>query len=440
MSISNKEVIGRISGLSRDDEHKLYLSEIIKMERPKFKSNNLILAPVGSGKTTLIEDIMLKSGIGKALMLVSNTTLKDSLCPADLVLREEMSNGMYTTKRREVFSIDELKIHLMTYSEFGNRIYENNDFLNDIEQIHCDEIHSLPGYQMYNNDVALAHAIKYLFNKQEDKQIFYFTATNEYLLNMEKRRPGTLKCITTFDYTSHKDIKRYMALSEHKINHVEQIRPFLKDRIKSFNYYKYKGLAFSRTISGQEKIERIVVEEGFRPLILWSVNNERIMSGEQLRAREELINTGHIPDPYNFLIINSAMQEGWNLKDNKVKLAIINTINETEHTQALGRVRHDIDLLIYRTSERDIGGAIRHVPQHYLNKELTPEMKKDLCKDLNLINSNGITYKWSSIKKLLMQIKYEIIDSQITLDGKRVRVSKIIPPIKPAKPIIKDKM
>lgn len=429
MAVSNRGELGRIiNGSLKDDDHRLYLSEIVLAENPDFDSNNLILSPVGSGKTTLILDILIKSQVGKVLMLVSNTTLKDSLCPQDVVLREEMGNRMYTSSRTKRFGDENYEIHVMTYSEFGNKIYNNNDFLNDVVQIHCDEIHSLPEYQSYSKDVALAHAIKYLFNKQEDKQIFYFTATNEHLLTMENKRPGTLKNVKTFDYRDHKNIKRYMALSAHKINHLEQIRPFLKDRIESFTYYKYKGLAFSKTISGQERIEKIVIEEGFRPLVLWSVNNGRKMTGEQIRAREILINTGDIPEPYNFLIINSAMQEGWNLRDEKVKLAILNTTSETERVQSLGRIRHDIDLLIYRVAERDVVTTITSIPEKYINTDLTPEMKEDLCVELNLVNYNGEVYKWTIIRKMLLKAGYGVSDKQKTIAGKRTRVTKLTLP------------
>ena len=44
------------SNKERDElYHKKYLGEIIEEEKPKFGSNNLILAPVGSGKSYVIE-------------------------------------------------------------------------------------------------------------------------------------------------------------------------------------------------------------------------------------------------------------------------------------------------------------------------------------------------------------------------------------------------
>ena len=47
----------------RDLNKKLYLEEVIKKEKPTFESNNMILAPVGSGKSHLIERIESRNGI-----------------------------------------------------------------------------------------------------------------------------------------------------------------------------------------------------------------------------------------------------------------------------------------------------------------------------------------------------------------------------------------
>ena len=59
-------------------------------------------------------------------------------------------------------------------------------------------------------------------------------------------------------------------------------------------------------------------------------------------------------DKYDIIIINSAMQEGWNLYDERVKLAIMNTTNETEYAQSLGRLRRDLDVLVYKVDKDEM--------------------------------------------------------------------------------------
>lgn len=411
------------------DSNKLFLTDIVKKENPKFGSNNLILAPVGSGKSTLIEEVLIKDETGKILMLVSNTTLKNSICPDDNELRIEKGKRMYTSQNKSKFGNVPYEIHVMSYAEFGSRIKYSNKFIEDVNQIYCDEIHSLPEYLKISKSTGLTAAIKYLFDVYEDKQIFYFTATKDSLIEFKRKfLPELLDNVSIFDYLEHPKIKQYMALSEYKINHIEQIRPHLKARLRSFNYFGYKCLAFNRTIGGMKRIEQIATEEGFKPISLWSINNETEelkMTEEQLKIRSCLIHDGYLPEPYNFLIINSAMQEGWNLKDDKIKLAIMNTTNETEKTQALGRNRNDIDVLIYRIEDHEDEDSKVLLNEKWLNTSLTSEKKKELCNELVIVDSKGQLRKWPSVSKILEKEGYVIVNKTISINGKRTRVSTI---------------
>lgn len=413
------------------DDHKLYLSEIIELEKPEFGSNNLILAPVGSGKSALIENKLLEDEEGKVLMLVSNRYLKDDICPNDNVIRKEraergFSKMMFTSKNREKFGDEKYEVHVMTYSELGLKIRDNDNFLDNVTQIYCDEIHSLPEYKNMSKSEHLAHAVKYLFNAQEGKKIFYFTATDDNLRELEKTRPALFKDITKFDYRNHDLIKKYMELSKYEFHHIEQIRPHLKARLESFNYFKHKGLAFSRTIRGQKYIEEILIEEGYKPLLLWSDSNDDFpLTNEQIKAREELIKTNEIPAPYNFLVINSAMREGWDLKDRKIKLAIMNTTNRTDFIQARGRIRKDIDILLYKTTVGKTDDVKIDAPEEYLGIPLTKSRKDELCEKLNVVNDRGELLKWTTVKKMLFKNGYNVVDTEKTINKKRTRVSII---------------
>lgn len=410
----------------QNDDGKLYLSQIIDLEKPEFGTNNLILSPVGSGKTTFIEELICNKDIKKSLMLVSNTYLKDSLT------KETKISGVFTTRSRLKYKLDEDKVHLMTYSEFGRKIYSNNDFIkeSDFEYIFCDEIHSLPEYQQYKNTPALSHAIKYLFNPQENIRIFYFTATDENLKLMYKKQSGIDKYVKTFNYLKHKDIKRYIALSEYKINHIEQIRPHLKARQESFEYFGHKGLAFARTIEEMKKIETILIEEGYNPLLLWSSNNvEQPLDKQQLEDRDNLLYTNEIPEPYNFIVINSALREGWDLRDSKIKLAIINTTNTTDKTQAIGRIRKDIDVLVYKSNDNEEAfidaNDLAKKMLKYVNRNLTTEDKAELCSDLNVTNKRGKVAKWTTIRRLLEANDYEITNKSVRQNKKTFQATII---------------
>lgn len=404
----------------------VYLSEIIKKENLKFKSNNLILAPAGSGKTTLIKKL-IGSKTDKVLIIISNDILKDSTAYNYNQIKEEK---IYAVANDTTYKKDTCEINVMSYAEFGNKVRFNDDFIGDIKQVFCEEIHSLLIHQQTSDSSALSHAIKTLFTKHEGTEIFYFTATDEYLSRMEVKFPGVLRNVTMFDYRKHPKIKQYIPLSEYEFSHIEQIRPHLKACSRIFDYFGYKALAFSRTIAGQKRIAEIAEEEGFNPLVLWSINNadkEMKMTDEQLHAREYLLTNGEIPAPYDFLIINSAMQEGWDLYDSKIKLAIMNTTNETEKIQAVGRLRNDIDILVYKVKSRKINHADIEIPDEYLDIPLTSKRRRELCEKLNIINYEGVASKWRIINSLLDNDSsgYQVLNHTKNIDGKRARVTTI---------------
>ena len=155
--ISNEERALELKERKRLDE-KRYLSEIIKEEKPIFESNNLILSPVGSGKSHLIESMLIPENYNKTVLyLTSNTALKDSICPEDSIIRKVLANkgvskGFYTSENKNRFGDVPYKVHVMTYSEFGQRVVNpNSKLLKNVELIFCDEIHSLPKYFEYEN-------------------------------------------------------------------------------------------------------------------------------------------------------------------------------------------------------------------------------------------------------------------------------------------------
>lgn len=405
------------------DDYKLHLSEIVEKENIEFGSNNLIYAPVGSGKTTFVEGLAHKENL-KSLMLVSNTALKDSTSPNNNEIKEIMGKRTYTTQNKKLYGEGTHEMNVMSYAEFGKKVETNDKFIRKFDIIICDEIHSLPNYQQFSDSVLLAHAIKALFKKYSGIKIFYLTATDEHILRLQKRQPEILEEVSVYDFRSRNDIKKYISLASYKIKNIDDIRPHLKARLIGFNYFGHKVLAFAKKISEMKRIEEIAIEEGYKPLVLWSSNNtEHVMSEEQLTAREYLLSNDEIPHPYNFLIINTAMQEGWNLKDKMVRLAIIYTTNETEKIQSLGRVRKDIEVLVYKDTSN--GDLFVDLPIKYYNKPLTQDMKLELCSELNLITDRNKQIKWPTLKTLLKKQGYIVEDCYTIDDKKRVRASLI---------------
>ena len=434
----NQEMLSQIDLDERDKSitfreelyKKKYLSEIVDIENPVFGTNNLILAPVGSGKSHLIENRLIPEDFeGEALYLTSNTALKDSLCPNDNAVRKSLADKgesvkFFTSANKNRYGDKPYSVHVMTYREFGERVQKpHQKFTEKFSLIFCDEIHSLPIYFNYNKGVELGMALNWLLLSHENKRIFYFTATKVSIDSLEKKG-GYLDVVKTFDYLDHPEIRKYVANSTYYIHNINQLRTHFKAKLTSFNYYGYKALAFTKLKREQEKIKEIAIEEGFKPIVLWSINNEESMSEEQLRVREFILRTGNIPEPYNLLIINGAMQEGWNLYDKKVTLAILDTVDITEQTQALGRIRKDIDIVINKTKDENLGQLI-DLPRIYLNKKLTAEDKQFLCEELYLLDSRGRLKKWPTIRSYIENSGYLVEDGSRYEGKKKIRTTTI---------------
>lgn len=188
--------------------------------------------------------------------------------------------------------------------------------------------------------------------EHKNKQIFFFTSTTDSIEKFEKRSPGYFNKVSVFNYLEHPEIRQHIANSTYYISHIDQVRSHLRSGKEAFDYHGYKALAFTKMIGEQERIKEIAESEGYKPIALWSVNNEeKEMNEEQLKVRDKVIKTGLIPEPYNILIVNDDMQEDWNLYDDKVVLAILDTVDIAEKIQVLGRITKDVNLLVKKADD-----------------------------------------------------------------------------------------
>lgn len=381
-----------------------YLSEIFDTRKINLKERNmLIVSPEGSGKTTFIKKI-LKENKCKSLILTSkkSTSFEDLFFQSDEISRVELE--------------------IMTYKEFGEKIRYNNDFFKSHINIFCEDFNSLIFLQEKNNNPDFLHSIKALFGKYKGKSIFYFDTDDSYLIDLEKREKCIFENIVKFDF--RETLEETKKASEYNFKHIDQIKPHLASNRRTSNS---KCISFVRNISGQKKIARIAEEIGFKPLILWSINNVNKMSDEQLRCRNHLIETGLIPEGYDFLIINSSSLEEWCLKDPSVKIVIMNTTSEIEKKFSFSRILYDIEILFNRIEKSNISDSLQFsIPEEYLNIYLTKRRKDELCEKVGLKNHNGVLIRWPGIRKLLLESHdYIVEESTKRVNGKATRVTII---------------
>lgn len=112
------------------------------------------------------------------------------------------------------------------------------------------------------------------------------------------------------------------------------------------------------------------------------------MRGYKKEIRDELVDEGRVPDDLDVLIVNSAYETGWNLRDERFQIAFIDTTDLEEQEQARYRLRHDIIALYCLYRQYDDEGVARYVIVHdyemrdidekYLGIKLTTEIKEEL--------------------------------------------------------------
>lgn len=400
---------------------KMYLEEIIRRDNVEFGKNNLIISPVGSGKTHFIKNY-LHSENEKAAMLVSTTSLKDSLY---------FEGGYHTTA--EASQANSGSIHLMTYSEFGSLIAFDDSSFEDYTMFYCDEIHSLFDFFSYGKDYKLTAAIKYLIKEHDNKDIYYFTATIEKIEDFKNRTyKGVFDNMKTYDYREEKSIVRYTSMFKEEFVDIHGMMEVI-DMLEDFGSNGEKGIIFNERIDGMKNIEELLIAKGYKVATVWSINNSKHeMNEEQLSVRKTLLEEGIIPDPYDFIIINGAMREGWNLLDENVELALLNTLDHTNVVQALGRIRKNIAMFAVRVrGEASVEVRVMRrneslrIIEGLLGKQLTTEDKNKVAKDFGIRRDNGSLIKWDTISKTIINNGYNVDNKTIRKDGKQFRVSII---------------
>lgn len=374
---------------------KKFLSYFLKDE--DLINNSLVISPTGSGKTHFIFNELIKNG--RYLYLCDNENLKTVI--------EEKERTF--SNRKVIEGFDYFSVEVMCYKEFGREVRYSNDIVNQYETIVCDEIHNLIDYQTFNNDVDLSHAIKELFKEYDRTKIVYFTATPYYLKVLEKKYPALTEILAVIDFSKNKEIRRYINKREAYINHLTQVQFQLDEYKQSFDYANLKCLIFTREITAMKTLEEMCKSRNLEPICIWSRNNQVMeMNLEQLRVRDYLLKNGALPEPYNVLIINRALETGINITDKDMNLAIVNTTNLTQQIQVRGRIRHDIDLLVVRTKDQKLPDVKIELEEKYLDVWLIKEEVIEIIVSMNLKNKKNQYVTVNKFRELLEKYKYKV--------------------------------
>ena len=102
---------------------------------------------------------------------------------------------------------------------------------------------------------------------------------------------------------------------------------------------------------------------------------------------------------------------------------VVNDSNPDTQTQAVGRVRHDLETVYLRDLSPDKFTYIPHyyVDEKWLNRPLYAEDKEALCRELIIVDNRGRRYKWPNIRKTLIFSDFNVTDGR-DKDGRRYSI------------------
>ena len=150
---------------------------------------------------------------------------------------------------------------------------------------------------------------------------------------------------------------------------------------------------------------------GFKAIELHSTNNRtHPMTEEQLLARDVILSTGMVPTQYDFVIVNKALERGFNLNDRRFEEVIVDSCD----ANIRGQVPRNT--FPYRLHLKTYAPAI---PETYLDRWLVMDECRELAElmaisDPSSQNSRQMT--WNKLKDFLPAIGYSV-------EGKRKRIN-----------------
>lgn len=375
-----------------------YLSELVDCSALQKGQLNVIKAPTGSGKTYFALNY-IPSLTNDALHNV--VYLIDTINGKEQIVRNYNATSEYYGWSKEVesggmwFEPDN-RVVVITYAKFGVLFERNIEFYKNFSYIICDEIHSLLRFQNYSkkpNYHSIARQVLEQAVKQKSGIVIALTAT-----------PDTIK--NQFNAPSAEIAINQEELIQYDIKQVEgytnPITVLSKVDVGTV------GLCYFSRIHQMIEFEQEAKQMGFSPISIWSTNNkDHPMNDEQLEARRSVLETWTIPPQYDLLIINSSSETSLKIKS-KVDYVIVHSSNPDTQVQVRGRINSDL-MTLYLPVE---GVSEIVVPSEYLGKRLFQGDKQALAEALNLRNTNNRPYRWPTVKNLLIESDYSVIEAR----------------------------
>jgi len=387
----------------------LFLSQIDIVSRLKPHGVNLIYAPVGSGKTSWVNDKLIKSvdSNREILYLIDTTAGRDQIINDnhDLVTNysDQWELWMNGNGRPTWGAFPENRVPVMTFSKLAWAIKRNDGLgTGGLKHIVLDECQNLKIFQKYGNKEdenvlkLLEHWIKFVIRNTNIK-VTALSATPRQISKMFPEN-DLHHVLTEEEKASLKTLKNGFSKNYVSIKNILSNLPNGKIVIYTAHIGKMK-----------EFCEIIKARDNRNVEMIWSRNNEKHeLSERQREIWNSILTKAIIPNDIDILMFNAACLTGVNIKS-PVDYVIVHDSDEDNQIQARGRVRSDVKGLYVPRGDYIV------IPDKFIGHPLYKAEKEELAKAANVI-VDGHMKKFSYISKSIRNSRFYCFE--LTKSGK----------------------
>ena len=383
-----------------------YLSNIIDVGELKEGVLNLIVAPCGSGKTYFAKNELreLNKYYRDELVQPPMLYLIDTAIGKEQLLHSKEARpeiNFWTEKPYWVLP----DITVMTYAGYATlheKAPKYDTWHNIKSVIICDELHNAVNWSKWTNRDNI--------HKKAIELISYNIMMSQSIVVCITATPDSVR-----EYFSFCEINEVSLSGEprHYENGEEIFYSNLTLLLKGIKKGK-RGIVYLEKISEIIKYKKILDERGFKTATLWSMNNpEYPLSEKQVKDREQIINNRELQSNIDVLFVNKACETSISIGDeehtkNPLDFMIVHSCKKDTQIQVRGRYRNDLPTLyLYESGKKEK----IVLDESWLNVPLYKKDKDRLCEILQF-RVNGRLQKWTSIKRLLIENDYEIVEDK----------------------------
>lgn len=383
---------------------KLYVKDVVNLNSIQYSTLNLLVSPVGTGKTTFALESLCQLATHKHFMIY----LIDTVAGRDKIVYHPNAMSYNDSWRWELERnfgfFDNDLIVAMTYAKFGSLVLHCPWFLDNVQLVVCDELDNV--FWSIGADRGKLKKQYPCYSAERIEREMKKTSNVYAALNTLQSLWRGGKCRVVAMTATPKKIYSHYGEEVHVVPLTQELEGYKTPPPIYYNNLAYEfshlekgkhAIVYLSSISRTKQQMELLIQRGLRVGAIWSLGNkDHPMSDEQKQLRDYIIKERAIPDNIDVLFINKSLERCVDIFGD-VAAIYIHSREEDTIIQARGRYRGDLErLYVLGCNEEEI-----EVPAEFLDRPLFTEDKQALAAVLNLRGAGGRLEMWTTIKKRL---------------------------------------